>query len=304
MNGAVLTELAPGSNERLRRAGACACPTVPAVETCSGKTAACQRPTPPNSSLHTIRSCARACPTAASRRRDDGGVVDDADERARPDHRRGVARGGQAGVAGMIHRCPKCETPFPPPREERSEWKLHGHDLPPDLPERLRRAGFEPEDRETIVIARVADIASPPSPPDGVTLREVTERADLNGSPPWSRWSGRMTTAGYLTGSARACRRPRRDVDRGRRGRRRRRLRPPGSGTSTEPTSPRSGAAPRCPTGAVEDLQGDRCAPGRPRRRARLPPARGRRVRRQPPDLERLGFVPVTTTTPFIWSPG
>src|SRR4051812_5918143 len=30
-------------------------------------------------------------------------------------------------------------------RGERFEWKLHGHDRPPDLPDRLRAAGFEPE---------------------------------------------------------------------------------------------------------------------------------------------------------------
>jgi GNAT superfamily N-acetyltransferase len=64
-------------------------------------------------------------------------------------------------------------------RGERIEWKYHGHDLPPDLPERLQAAGFRPEEQETVVIARVADIAGPPSLPDGVTLRDVTERADL-----------------------------------------------------------------------------------------------------------------------------
>jgi GNAT superfamily N-acetyltransferase len=64
-------------------------------------------------------------------------------------------------------------------RGSRFEWKLHGHDLPADLPDRLRAAGFEPEEQETVVIARVADVAGPPEPPDGVTLREVTERCDL-----------------------------------------------------------------------------------------------------------------------------
>src|SRR3954464_10352862 len=32
-------------------------------------------------------------------------------------------------------------------RGERFEWKLHGHDLPSDLPRRLRAAGFVPEER-------------------------------------------------------------------------------------------------------------------------------------------------------------
>src|SRR6266852_1453977 len=64
-------------------------------------------------------------------------------------------------------------------RGERFEWKYHGHDLPADLPERLRAAGFVPEETETVVIAPVADIAGEPRVPEGVSLREVTSRADL-----------------------------------------------------------------------------------------------------------------------------
>ncbi len=64
-------------------------------------------------------------------------------------------------------------------RGERFEWKLHGHDRPRDLPRRLRAAGFVPEDTETIVIAAVADIAGEARLPEGVSLREVTSRADF-----------------------------------------------------------------------------------------------------------------------------
>jgi GNAT superfamily N-acetyltransferase len=65
-------------------------------------------------------------------------------------------------------------------RGERFEWKLHGHDLPIDLPERLRAAGFAPEDLETVVIAPVASVVGEPRLPEGVSLREVEGRADLD----------------------------------------------------------------------------------------------------------------------------
>lgn len=59
------------------------------------------------------------------------------------------------------------------------EWKYHGHDLPADLPDRLRRAGFVPEDDETVMIGQASDLANAPDLPDEVRLREVTDRVDL-----------------------------------------------------------------------------------------------------------------------------
>jgi GNAT superfamily N-acetyltransferase len=64
-------------------------------------------------------------------------------------------------------------------RGDRFEWKYHGHDLPADLPERLLAAGFVPEPTETIVIAPIAAVAGEPQLPEGVSLREVTDRADF-----------------------------------------------------------------------------------------------------------------------------
>jgi hypothetical protein len=67
-------------------------------------------------------------------------------------------------------------------REHREplEWKLHGHDEPADLPARLAAAGFAPEARETIVVGAVAGLAAVAlAPPPGIRLREVTSRADL-----------------------------------------------------------------------------------------------------------------------------
>jgi ribosomal protein S18 acetylase RimI-like enzyme len=55
------------------------------------------------------------------------------------------------------------------------EWKYHSHDEPADLPERLAAAGFVPEDRETVVIGLAAPLASS----DAAFLRHVTSDEDL-----------------------------------------------------------------------------------------------------------------------------
>src|SRR4051794_21217479 len=65
-------------------------------------------------------------------------------------------------------------------RGERFEWKLHGHDSPLDLPERLRAAGFVPEPTETVMIAPVEAVAGPATRGGALVLREVVERADLD----------------------------------------------------------------------------------------------------------------------------
>jgi GNAT superfamily N-acetyltransferase len=66
-------------------------------------------------------------------------------------------------------------------RGERVEWKLHGHDQPADLPQRLRAAGFEPQEQETVVVGPVAPLAATmPVLPEGVRLREASARADLD----------------------------------------------------------------------------------------------------------------------------
>ncbi|WP_326656752.1 GNAT family N-acetyltransferase [Streptomyces sp. NBC_00385] len=64
-------------------------------------------------------------------------------------------------------------------RGEAVEWKTRAHDLPADLTGRLTAAGFVAEDSETVVIGRSADLAADPVLPEGVTLRRVTSRSDL-----------------------------------------------------------------------------------------------------------------------------
>jgi GNAT superfamily N-acetyltransferase len=65
-------------------------------------------------------------------------------------------------------------------RGEDVEWKLHGHDEPADLPQRLIAAGFVPEEQETVVIGLAGPLAEAAAEVDGVRLREVTTRADLD----------------------------------------------------------------------------------------------------------------------------
>ena len=59
------------------------------------------------------------------------------------------------------------------------EWKSHGQDRPADLPARLTAAGLTPEDRETIIVGELAGLAVEPRMPEGVRIREVTDRADF-----------------------------------------------------------------------------------------------------------------------------
>lgn len=63
-------------------------------------------------------------------------------------------------------------------RGEAVEWKTHGHDRPEELPDRLRAAGFVPEERETVLVGRT-DVIAAGSPPAGVTLLRVSEPEDM-----------------------------------------------------------------------------------------------------------------------------
>ncbi|MFJ3925877.1 GNAT family N-acetyltransferase [Streptomyces sp. NPDC090022] len=60
------------------------------------------------------------------------------------------------------------------------EWKLYDHDGPADLAARLTAAGFVPEPPETLMVARVAEVAAEPVVPEGITLVPVTDEAGVD----------------------------------------------------------------------------------------------------------------------------
>ncbi|MGW2178374.1 GNAT family N-acetyltransferase [Streptomyces sp. NPDC001732] len=59
------------------------------------------------------------------------------------------------------------------------EWKLYEHDRPADLARRLLAAGFEAEEPETLLVAPVAGLSTAVEPPEGVRLRTVRDADDV-----------------------------------------------------------------------------------------------------------------------------
>jgi GNAT superfamily N-acetyltransferase len=56
-----------------------------------------------------------------------------------------------------------------------AEWKLYGHDRPDDLAERLVAAGLEPQDEEAVVVAELSELDLDAPPPAGVEVRAVRD---------------------------------------------------------------------------------------------------------------------------------
>lgn len=61
----------------------------------------------------------------------------------------------------------------------RFEWKYYAHDEPADLPDRLRAAGFVPEAEEALMVAEVAAIPTDLPVPEGIELHTITDDAGL-----------------------------------------------------------------------------------------------------------------------------
>lgn len=61
----------------------------------------------------------------------------------------------------------------------RFEWKLYAHDRPADLGDRLRAAGFTAEEPESLMVAEIAALPAAPELPPGVSLEWVTDAAGV-----------------------------------------------------------------------------------------------------------------------------
>jgi len=190
-------------------------------------------------------------------------------------------------------------------RGTRFEWKLHGHDEPADLPERLRAAGFASEPTETVMIGDLAGIDLSARPPEGVAVREATGQADLRGiaSLEGAVW-GQDGSFGWIENLA-----AEREADPARLAI----LIAEAAGTvvsagwirypeTTEFGTLWGGAT-------LAEWRGKGIYRSLVAERGRMAAARGLRYLETDasdesrPILQRLGFVPVTTTTPWIWTP-
>jgi GNAT superfamily N-acetyltransferase len=61
----------------------------------------------------------------------------------------------------------------------RFEWKVFGHDEPPDLAARLEQAGFEPAEPETFMVLDLSRGKPAAEPPRGITIRQVFDARGL-----------------------------------------------------------------------------------------------------------------------------
>jgi GNAT superfamily N-acetyltransferase len=65
------------------------------------------------------------------------------------------------------------------PQISKVEWKTRGHDHAPGLHEALLAHGFTPDESESIMVGDARALAVDVPLPDGVTLRQITEEADI-----------------------------------------------------------------------------------------------------------------------------
>ncbi|MFG1888604.1 GNAT family N-acetyltransferase [Micromonospora sp. NPDC049051] len=190
-------------------------------------------------------------------------------------------------------------------RGEAVEWKLNGHDQPADLPDRLRAAGFVAEAQETVVVGPVAALAAAvPVLPEGVRLREVSAREDLERIAAMEEAVWLDDRSHLVTGLAKEIEADAQSIT--------------VVVAEAGDTVVSAGWVRYQANTAFATLWGGSTLPQWRRRgiyralvayRARLAEQRGRTLLQvdcspdSRPILQRLGLVPVTTTTPYVYTP-
>ncbi|MYS23289.1 hypothetical protein GA0115240_15106 [Streptomyces sp. DvalAA-14] len=189
-------------------------------------------------------------------------------------------------------------------RGEAVEWKVRGHDRPVELPERLVAAGFVAEEQETVMIGEAGAMAAEPRLPAGVSLHRTTAEADLRriAALLTAVWDTDMSwLADDLLGRIAAA--PD-DIA----------VLLARAGDQVVSAAwlvyrPGTSFAGLWGGSTVEAWRGRGIYRALVAARARLAAARGTRWLQvdasadSAPILRRLGFEPVTTTTPYVWTP-
>ncbi|MFF4983092.1 GNAT family N-acetyltransferase [Streptomyces sp. NPDC001046] len=203
--------------------------------------------------------------------------------------------GADAAVAEQIERFRGLGADF--------EWKLYGHDGPADLGRRLRAAGFRPGPAETLMVGRSDGPAAVAEPPEGVRVVQVTDAGGVDlvagvhekafgSDASWLREQllARLTADpdGVVALVAMAG--------------------DEAVGAARLEFVPGTGFAGLWGGGTVEGSRGRGVYRALVAHRARVAAARGfphlqvDASDRSRPILERLGFVPLTTTTPYRYT--
>ena len=87
------------------------------------------------------------------------------------------------------------------PQISKVEWKTRGHDHAPGLHEALLSHGFTPDESESIMVGDARALAVDVPLPGGVTLRQITDEADIRAMVAMQDEVSAMTTA-----ATRCCR--------------------------------------------------------------------------------------------------
>ncbi|MGA5895808.1 GNAT family N-acetyltransferase [Streptomyces venetus] len=184
------------------------------------------------------------------------------------------------------------------------EWKLYGHDRPADLGPRLRAAGFTPDPEETVMVGEIADLDLGATPPQGVRVVPVTDPAGVDlVADVHEKAFGQDSSLLRHQLLARLAADPDTVVA-------------VVAMAGDEPVSsarmelvPGTRFAGLWGGGTVEGWRGRGIYRSLVAHRAHVAAARGYRwlqvdaTSQSRPILERLGFVPLTTTTPYVYRP-